>query len=110
MSAIDQFTDEQRQIIIREIARHRKEAEAIGYAKGRGDGQAISVADWIRAARKSWVVGGGAAAIAVGITAMLDIWPVVAEQLAGKVDPLWLAIGGVVAIALRGHSLGKGAK
>lgn len=96
---IDQFTNEQRAIIVREIARHRKEAEAIGYAKGRGDGQAITVADWIRGIAKSWTMWVGTAGVAAGLTA--EVWPVAADLLKDYVDPRTLALVSAVFMALR---------
>lgn len=96
---MDQFTDEQRAVIIREIARHRKEAEAIGYAKGRGDGQAISVADWVRGILKSWTMWAGAAGVMAGLSA--EIWPVAADILKDYVDPRTLALASAIFMALR---------
>lgn len=99
MSAIDQFTDEQRKLIVTEIARHRKEAEAIGYAKGRGDGQAIGIADWIRGIAKSWTMWVGAAGVTAGLSA--EVWPVAAELLKDYVDPRTLALASAIFMALR---------
>ena len=102
---MDQFTEPQRELIKSEIARHRKEAFALGLAEGKKQAGPALIADWLKNAWGSWVMRAGLGAVATAIAA--DIWPIVAEVLAGKVDPQWLAIGGAIIMALRARSIGK---
>lgn len=93
MSAIDTLDPVSREICVAEIAKHRKQAST------------LAIANWLRGAAKSWTMNAGALAIATSLAA--EAWPVVAEFLAGRVDPQVLGLLGAVVMALRARSIAK---
>lgn len=105
MSPLDHFTEEQRQIITAEIVKHRDEAYAKGLAEGRAQAGPDAIVNWLKNAAGSWTMRGGAAALALAVAG--DVWPVVAELLAGRIDPQILALIGGLVIALRARSIGR---
>lgn len=105
MTTLDQFTEDQRKVIVAEIVKHRDEGYAKGLAEGRTQAGPAAIANWIRTAAGSWTMRGGAAALALAVAA--DVWPVAAELLAGRVDPQILALIVAIGMALRARSIGK---
>lgn len=105
MSAIDTLDPVAREICVAEIAKHREEAYTLGLAEGRKQASILAIANWLRGAAKSWTMNAGALAIATSLAA--EAWPVVAEFLAGRVDPQVLGLLGAVVMALRARSIAK---
>jgi hypothetical protein len=105
MSTAPEFTDAQREIVKREVNRHAIAAYERGIAEGKRLAGPVAIANWIKEAAKSWTMAGGAAAVAAGVAGQL--WPVVAELLAGRVDPQVLTLIGGLVMALRAHSIGR---
>lgn len=104
---LDLFTETQREVFVAEVARHRKAAYAEGFADGLRQGGVVAIVNWIKEASDSWTMRGGAGVVAFGLSALTDFWPYAAQMLAGKVDPLWLTLGGAAVMALRAHSIGR---
>ena len=58
MNMLDQFTEDQRKVIVAEIVKHRDEAYAKGLAEGRMQAGPAAIANWIRTAAGSWTMRG----------------------------------------------------
>lgn len=99
MNPEDQFSPAQREVIVAECASHYKHGYDAGYDKGRGDGQAISVADWVRGILKSWTMWVGSAGVMAGLSA--EVWPAAADILKDYIDPRTLALASAIFMMLR---------
>lgn len=105
MNTLDQFTEEQRKIIVAEIVKHEDEAYLKGLEVGKAEAGPAAVAAWLRKAKDSWTMWLGTGAISVGFLA--DAWPLAAELLSGRVDPETLRYIGLAIVATRSRSIGK---
>lgn len=96
---MEPLTEAQREAVRQEILKHRKAAYDEGRAIGRGEGEAITVGNWVRGILKSWTMWVGAGGVVAGLSA--EVWPVAAEVLKDYIDPRTLAIASAIFMALR---------
>lgn len=82
-----------------EIEQRKSEAFNEGYRLGRGEGQAITIGNWINGIIKSKTMWASASGMVLWISA--ELLPVVEQSLDGVIDPHTLGVVSAVFAALR---------